>query len=519
MRDQEIKNSHGDFCGRIAWQGSCKYAYNRHNQKLGYYDSDRKATFNNKGERIADGDVVATLIDIPQFKIGTWTPDVDKMMMGKEAMRLSSLGKRMVGGGLAGPREWPGALVLIAVLVIGGISWVLFQVLKAFVASCVQMWISFSTWTVQTWSAARAAVTHCFSQPHSTTVIVWSAAAVFCAFFILTVRRRRSKLPQGNARGQTDISQAEEIQKIAQWDLRKGRPAQSIKAISDNIRSLDISPNAADMTTAAWSLRLSMYGKQYYHYQNTETGIDEEISYDDFLNVFEKKDLEQLPDDWKIAKINPANICFGRLWRNSDGKQCAETYTIFVEFLPEVASVIGRFQREMPVPVPPSWDRGEMTEVPNQNVGVSGGSSEPVEKVSPKKKCPFCSEEMQRDDVMCESCGKFLPGDAIESWHKKPAAAWTHEEAVAWLVEKSRNSDRLGSVIGYLAETKGLHKLRKVFVPQKFSQKENLELETLACVLFGKELNAGCWEWTDVARDAFLALGDRSNAKKVEKYR
>jgi hypothetical protein len=93
----------------------------------------------------------------------------------------------------------------------------------------------------------------------------------------------------------------------------------------------------------------------------------------------------------------------------------------------------------------------------------------------------------------------------------------THKEAVAWLVTEARTSDRLVVIVSELADADQLYKFKKFFVPKSFSREEWKELSVdLMCDFAAKEIESNSWEWIDVVKDAFLALGDKTNVKKVE---
>ena len=85
------------------------------------------------------------------------------------------------------------------------------------------------------------------------------------------------------------------------------------------------------------------------------------------------------------------------------------------------------------------------------------------------------------------------------------------------MVKEVRTSDRLVVIVSELADADNLYKFKKFFIPKSFSREEWRELSIeLMCDFAAKERESGSWAWIDVAKDAFLALGDKANAKKVE---
>jgi len=98
--------------------------------------------------------------------------------------------------------------------------------------------------------------------------------------------------------------------------------------------------------------------------------------------------------------------------------------------------------------------------------------------------------------------------------HQEPT---NHEEAVAWLVREAQTSDILVALAKELAHGDNWNRFERFFVPRKFSQEERRLTFNIRCNILANEARyAGGWEWIDVFKDAFLVLGDKTNAKKVE---
>jgi len=248
------------------------------------------------------------------------------------------------------------------------------------------------------------------------------------------------------------------------------------KLIERMLACPDARPGQWDLTLDAWLLRISLWGKIKITHNN--------------------------PD----AKIRNASMPYDQLVDYADDQRRNAEYGKFSIENPKINSV--RFVRSFN-----SQESGEMvTEEIIVEIDLSEEQKARLEKAKEESDVTAESSDSERTDA---DAGNPTPvaGSGKKYQHKK---VLTYEEAVAWLVSEARSSDRLVALANRYAESDSFHKFKKFFIPKSFSEEEEEEMNALDSDFCDRVSNSKSWEWIDVVRGAFLALGDKANAKKVD---
>lgn len=114
----------------------------------------------------------------------------------------------------------------------------------------------------------------------------------------------------------------------------------SRKEMEDNIKSFDIFPNFTDVTWERWTLRLSLYGKQYYHYRDTMSRQNKDVNAVFFLNRLGDEELVRSLGMWTPEKTAPDTVIFWREFYGNDGQKQYEELAVKVDFRPEIKKLL-----------------------------------------------------------------------------------------------------------------------------------------------------------------------------------
>ena len=97
--------------------------------------------------------------------------------------------------------------------------------------------------------------------------------------------------------------------------------------------------------------------------------------------------------------------------------------------------------------------------------------------------------------------------------HDEPS---TYEEAVDWLVKEVGDSEILETLTYDLANHYDFHRFAKFFIPKELSNEEEVLRFSLFVKICGYKNAGKPWEWIDLLKGAFTALGDQVNVEKVD---
>jgi hypothetical protein len=112
------------------------------------------------------------------------------------------------------------------------------------------------------------------------------------------------------------------------------------KEMEDNIKSFDIFPNFTDVTWERWTLRLSLYGKQYYHYKDTMSRTNKDCNAVFFLNKLGDEELVRTLGAWNPEKIAPDTVILWREFYGNNGQKQYEELSVKVDFRPEIKKLL-----------------------------------------------------------------------------------------------------------------------------------------------------------------------------------
>lgn len=111
---------------------------------------------------------------------------------------------------------------------------------------------------------------------------------------------------------------------------------------------------------------------------------------------------------------------------------------------------------------------------------------------------------------------KLIEKDKRDQNKYKHRSNLSYEEAVKWLVREAKTSDRLEAIANEMAFDDSLYKFQKYFVRKEVAREEKREISNLVADFWTRETESGSWKWIDVLKAAFLEIGDKVNAKKIE---
>ena len=114
----------------------------------------------------------------------------------------------------------------------------------------------------------------------------------------------------------------------------------SKKEIEDSIKSFDIMPNPTDVTWEQWVLRLALYGKKYFHYRDTMSGTNQDITLSTFLDKIGDEELVRTLGQWEIEKVAADKVVFWREFYGNSGRKESEEIEVYMDFRPEIKKML-----------------------------------------------------------------------------------------------------------------------------------------------------------------------------------